>query len=243
MDYLIVYIILGVISLILLITYMKCVFFEPMLINKKLYCHNPVNKGNTIIHGKHFAKPLQGTNFSFNFWIYLENKTENSCRDSNINSYVNIFSMGYEDNDVAIPTYSPQTQHHSDPGFILKVNQYSSNLKLILDKSDNHDNQDNQYVIIDALPNQKWMNISINIENKYIDIFVNGKLYSAFYSPKIIQFLPGKPMVIECSNKGFYGWISKLRYFNYCLNYKKVNSLYHNNSTEVGDMDLLWWIK
>lgn len=226
MDYLIVYIILGVILLILLITYMKCIFFEPMLINKKLYCHNRV-KGNTIIHAKHFAKPFQGTNFSFNFWIYLENKTENSCRDSNIKSYVNIFSMGHE-NEV----------NTNEPQFVLKVNQYDSSLKLKLSNTDT-----DKYTIIDALPNQKWMNISINIENKYIDIFVNGKLYSAFYSHTIIKFLPGKPMNIECSNKGFYGWISKLRYFNYCLNYKKVNSLYENNSNEVGNMDLLWWIK
>jgi len=220
MELTIVYVILVIIIIILIIMYLKCIFYEPMFINKKLYCHNPSLSGNTIIQHKHFAKPFQGTNFSFNFWIYLDNVSENACRDSELNSYVEIFTMKKDDLSE----------------FTLKINQYNSNIRLIL-------SNDQSYDIIESLPNQKWINLSINIENKYIDIFVDGKLYNAFYSPTIIKFLPNTNMNIICSNKGFYGYISKLRYFNSFINYKRVNSLYKNNKREAGNYDLLWWIK
>jgi len=176
--------------------------------------------GETIIHYKKFAKPFQGTNFSFNFWIYAENVPENACRNSNHKSYVDIFNMDKK----------------GDSRFILQINQYSGDMKLILDET-------KKYVIIKALPNQKWMNISINIENKYIDIFVNGKLYNAFYSPTIIKFIPNINMNIKCDNNGFYGYISKFRYFNKFINYKRVKTLYQNNIRESGSYDPLWWIR
>ena len=258
-----------------------------MLINKKLYCHNPSKLGNTIIQHKHFAKPYQGTNFSFNFWVYLENVTENACRDSELDSYVEIFTMKDTDDSAE---------------FTLLINQYNSNLKLILSKDKptathkfKDKNQqgevmpvrkrahtmrddgelpnaiafrsaevlwgrgewakagvqykvamrdvDDQYTLVEALPNQKWINLSINIENKYIDVFVDGKLYNAFYSRNIIKFIPHANMKVICSNKGFYGYLSQLRYFNSFINYKRVNTLYKNNIRESGDHDLLWWIK
>ena len=228
MDLTIVYVIIVIIIIILTIMYLKCIFYEPMFINKKLYCHNPSKSGNTTIQHKNFAKPFQGTNFSFNFWIYLENVTENACRDSELDSYVTIFTMIDKD-DIA--------------QFTLNINQYNSNLQLILSKSKKNLSEDLSYDIIDSLPNQKWINLSINIENKYIDVFVDGKLYNAFYSPNIIKFLPNTNMNIICSNKGFYGYISKFRYFNSFINYKRVNTLYKNNHRESGDYDLLWWIK
>ena len=215
-----IYAIIFIIVLVLTIIYLKCYFYEPMFINKQLYCHNPMKDGETIIHYKKFAKPFQGTNFSFNFWIYAENVPENACRNSNHKSYVDIFNMDKK----------------GDSRFILQINQYSGDMKLILDET-------KKYVIIKALPNQKWMNISINIENKYIDIFVNGKLYNAFYSPTIIKFIPNINMNIKCDNNGFYGYISKFRYFNKFINYKRVKTLYQNNIRESGSYDPLWWIR
>ena len=220
MDLLIVYIILFIIISYLVVTYIKCVFYEPMLINKRLYCHSPSKTGNTTIRAKHFAKPIKGTNFSFNFWIYLENAPENVCRSASYDTPIDIFSMKQADDE-----------------FTLQINQHTSNLILKLSK-----NPEQTFNIIDALPNQKWINISINVENKYVDVFVDGKLYNAFYSPNIIKFLPLTNMTIKCAF-GFYGYISKLRYFNSFIDYKRVNRLYKNNRRESGDHDLLWWIK
>ena len=214
------YAIIFLIVLVLTIIYFKCRVYEPMFINKQLYCHNPMNDGVTTIHHSKFSKPYLGTNFSFNFWIYTENVPENACRNSTHKSFVDIFRTVKDDNEK----------------FILQINQHSGDMKLNID-------DDKEYDIIKALPNQKWMNISINIENKYIDIFVNGKLYNAFYSPKIIKFLPGIDMQIICDNNGFYGYISKLRYFNKFINYKRVKTLYQNNIRETGSYDPLWWIR
>jgi len=215
------YAIIFLIVLVLAIIYLKCRVYEPMLINKQLYCHNPINGGATTIHHSKFSKPYLGTNFSFNFWIYIENTPENVCSNHSQDNFIDIFRT---------------VKNHKEK-FKLQFNPHSGDMKLILDDNDNG------YDIIKALPNQKWMNISINIENKYIDIFVNGKLYNAFYSPTIIKFIPNIPMEIICDNGGFYGYLSKFRYFNKFINYKRVKTLYQNNIRESGSYDPLWWIR
>jgi len=200
--------------------------FSPMLVNKKLYCHNPSKDGSYKITEKHFPKPNKGTNFTFNFWLFLENVPENACRDSTIKDFIEIFQI-----------------ENSSSYLRLQINQYSSDLKLLLCNDKNKEKDSKQdHLIINHIPNQRWVNISINIENKYIDVYFDGMLYNSFYSPTIIKFITPAHMEIICSNKGFYGYISKLRFFDTSIDYKRVNELYNNTREDPGSNNLLWWL-
>ena len=221
----IVYIVTFISILRYIVLYLMAKSSSPMLINKKLYCHTLSKDGIHKIRGKHFPKPYKGTNYTFNFWLFLENVPENACRDSTITHFIDIFIM-----------------ENTKSYLKLQINQYSSDLKLLLCNNTSIDDSKQEHTIINHIPNQKWVNISINIENKYIDVYFNGMLYNSFYSPNIITFITPAPMKIICSNKGFYGYISKLRFFDTSIDYKRVNELYNNNMTDPGSNKLLWWL-
>ena len=78
--------------------------------------------------------------------------------------------------------------------------------------------------VIDNIPLQKWINISVILDNRTMDIYLDGKLERSFVLkgvPKMnknpLQFAP---------DGGFYGQIAMFRYFNRPITPDEAFSIY-----------------
>ena len=75
---------------------------------------------------------------------------------------------------------------------------------------------------------QKWNNILINYDGSTLDIFINNELVSS--TPEIIPY-NDNTMITSGTNKGLYGGICNVRYFNDNINRGKINWIYNSVKT------------
>ena len=105
-------------------------------------------------------------------------------------------------------------------------------LKIFLRKEDNAlvikkglINGSYENVVVDDIKIQKWLNITINMDLRNLDVFINGKLRSSRFFETIPNLFQGS--LVLNPYKGFDGKISNLHYFNYKLKIKEIKKL-HN---------------
>jgi hypothetical protein len=78
-------------------------------------------------------------------------------------------------------------------------------------------------VDISGIPINKWFNTTIRVENRVLDVYMNGVLTKR----KDLETIPRQNFysVFICQNGGFGGYLSDLRYFNKSLNVFEINSI------------------
>jgi hypothetical protein len=144
--------------------------------------------------------------------------------------YHHIFSKG----DVKKMTDSDSGRNTinniNGPGvyFIRNSNENTkSNLKIIMDVLPNGINDDTDLekssIDVTNIPLKKWFNLTFRLENKIMDVYVNGTISNR----KIFENVPLQNYydVQVCQNSGFNGKLSNLRYFSYSLNIFEINTL------------------
>lgn len=82
----------------------------------------------------------------------------------------------------------------------------------------------NQNCIVDNIPIQKWVNITILVKSLFIDIYINGRLEKTCKLRTVQTPLKN----ISIPQGPFYGQISNIRYFNNKLSYQDVQQIYQN---------------
>jgi hypothetical protein len=84
-------------------------------------------------------------------------------------------------------------------------------------------NQQRDNIDISGVPFNKWMNVVIRVENRILDVYVNGLLTQH----KDLEYTPKQNFgdVQVCQNGGFNGSLSDLRYYPKALNVFEINSI------------------
>lgn len=93
----------------------------------------------------------------------------------------------------------------------------NNDLYIKLEKYDNKHSK----IVFERIPIQKWLHISVIYDDRNLDLWINGKLYSSIYLDNIQNFDKNANMTI-CPNGGFSGYISKFKYYNYAIVRKAV---------------------
>ena len=84
-----------------------------------------------------------------------------------------------------------------------------------------------QEVVIENIPLQKWVNIIFNMNNRALEVYMNGKLYQTKAFDNLID-----PIILNNGNieiapgGGFGGYISKVQYYPYYITSEKAWSIY-----------------
>lgn len=105
-------------------------------------------------------------------------------------------------------------------------------------------------VTVNDVPINTWFNLMVRLENKVMDVYVNGTITQRliFNDVPLQNYDP----VYVCSNGGFAGNLSDLRYFNYALNVFQINNIVsagpnttlktsYNNSKDYYYLSNLWY--
>jgi hypothetical protein len=169
---------------------------------------DPSNKDSIVINRSN--NQSTGIEFSWSLWLILND-------NNNGGKYQNIFNKGdsYYGSD-GISTVN------NGPGLYLQSLKNNENsLHLVMDTVDKSVPQSITH--IKGLPFNKWFNVTIRLENKILDVYVNGTISNR----QNIQFVPKQNYndVNICQNGGFKGQLSNLRYFNYALSAFEINNI------------------
>ena len=84
-------------------------------------------------------------------------------------------------------------------------------------------NQQREYVEIKDIPLNKWVNVMIRVQNRFLDVYVNGVLTKH----KDLLYVPKQNFgdVFVCQRGGFSGKLSNLRYYSRALNVFEINGV------------------
>lgn len=151
--------------------------------------------------GSNFQASKQGLQMSWNTWVFI-NRWEYK-----FGSWKNIFVRQNADG-------SKRT-----PGLWLypKTNALHARISTSF--------EDNEGCDVQNIPLQKWVMITYVLNNRTVDIYVNGKLERSCVL-KGIPLIDNNDDLYVCKDGGFYGEISKLQYFNRSLVPSEVLDMY-----------------
>jgi hypothetical protein len=161
-----------------------------------------------------------GLEFTYSVWILLNSTNTNS-------KYAHIFNKGIVDGSNI--TISGVNNMSNAPGLYVKGNtDGTSTLRVYMDtfsKLGPIQNIDEQRTTMDisGVPYNKWVNVIIRVENRILDVYINGVLTQH----KDLGYVPRQNFgdVYVCQNGGFSGKLSDLRYYAKSLNVFEINGI------------------
>jgi hypothetical protein len=157
-----------------------------------------------------------GIEFTYNVWLNLSG-------DTTQNTYKHVFSKG---TGTSITSSGPDGTNA--PGLYVITNADNTNsARIYMDTMENDGSLGSspvsKYVDINNVPNNKWVNITIRVQNRIMDVYVNGVLTGR----KDLEYIPRQNHsdVLICQKSGFPGKLSNLRYFDSALNVFEINQI------------------
>lgn len=130
----------------------------------------------------------------------------------------------------------------SQPDIIVSLGANQNNLSVKIKttelETNTDSNSDNTYVyhICDVIniPLQTWICIAIVINNKFLDVYINGKLVKTcpLYNENHAYSISNNTPVSLTSNGGFSGNTAKFNYYNYDLSPQDIWNIYKAGYTE-----------
>ena len=167
-----------------------------------------------------------GLEMTYSVWLNL-NGIENTTRLNHIFNKGSIDTAG--DFETASPTENSINKTYNAPGlYVYRNSEGGNNLRVYMDsyiKTSDIDNLKEQVKSVDIInvPIKKWVNVVIRVENRVMDVYVNGTLTKRMD----LESIPRQNFsdVYLCQNGGFAGSLSDLRYFNKSLNVFQINGI------------------
>lgn len=172
--------------------------------------------------------------FSYTFWLFLEDAGGNANWNTNFKETQPIINRGYS----PLIGYTP----------------YNNSL-IVKFKSGNKGDEIFELPYFFRL--QKWTFISICLNNRDLDIYIDGELKNSFILKEVPKLDGNDIRIFDSGN--IYAKLSYFRYFNYLITPVQISSIYkktsiHNKITSflniwhlgkeknVPSPNILWWL-
>ena len=153
------------------------------------------------------------TRFTYSFWLYLNNNSENQNWNSSFDSDKIIIHR--EDSSPKI-TYNPKFNLMKI--FINYKNEEQNNVDFVLETHE--------------LKVQKWQHIVVILDNRTLKLYIDKKLNRTGFLPNT-PFLFSKNLQIGEQNNNINGSIFNLKYYNYVLSKKQIKHEYKKDKYKI----------
>jgi hypothetical protein len=150
-----------------------------------------------------------GIEFTYSIWVYV-----NDVDPQHKPQYQNIFNKGNAAYDASgIATVN------NGPG--LYLDNVKNQLVVVMNTVSN--TNPSQMVEVPNIPLRKWFHVSLRLENKYLDVYINGTVTTRM----VLADVPKQNYfdVQVCQNGGFNGSYADLRYFDRALSVFEINNI------------------
>jgi hypothetical protein len=198
---------------------------SPYLITGMIRGNNPVtisqNTRTTSSIVNYSENKPTGLEFTYSVWLTISAPSQEESH---------VFNKGIMVSGNTIATGKTIPRSNAPGVYILSPDAGITNtLRVYMDtfqstgiEVTNLDNQ-RQKVDVSGLPFNKWVNVTIRVENRILDIYINGILTQH----KDLGYVPKQNFgdVYVCQNGGFNGSLSDLRYYAKALNVFEINNI------------------
>ena len=165
-----------------------------------------------------------GMEYTWSFWIKV-----NSITPTATNIYSHVFSKGISNTQTTTAADLGQVAAGNNaPGVYLKSENVSSlnttdktaTMTIVMDtvKGD-----ESETIEIPNIPFKKWVHIAIRLQNKILDVYINGMLKQRVSFENVPKQNYGDVFVSQ--NGGFDGNLSNIRYFDRALNAFQISNI------------------
>jgi hypothetical protein len=187
---------------------------------------NPLNKKGIQIMRSDNAN--SGLEFTWSVWLNIQDNNNGQTNPT----YNNIFVKG----DGNFDTTTGISNVNNGPGMYIENKKATgsndrsyASLYVIMDTVVNPGDRPNapdqirEVFDISNIPMKKWVHVAVRVQNKVMDLYVNGTVTSR----NMFIHIPKQNYsdITVCGNGGFNGKLSNLRYFAHALNVLEINSI------------------
>ena len=171
----------------------------------------------------------EGGEYSINTWIYINDYSINRGQNKHVLSLGgNTFStlalfLGPYNNSLSV-----RVQTNSLPSTGNQDNLSAKSLTSMFTTLQTESSllNPNKPCDINTIDIQKWVQVSIVLNNKTCDVYMDGKLARSCILPSFYRVDKVNMKLTICDHKGFGGFISNTSAYNYALNPEQVWRLY-----------------
>lgn len=201
----------------ILISYILTPSTSPFLISGMIRGDSPITisqnsrTSNAIVN--YSENQPTGLEFTYSVWLTFTKQSVNGKER-------HIFNKGIIDG-------STNEAIANAPGLYV-ISGTENMLKIYMDTFEKSGNvtalyEQRGHIDVSGVPFNKWMNVVIRVENRILDVYVNGVLTQH----KDLGYTPKQNFgdVQVCQNGGFNGSLSDLRYYPKALNVFEINSI------------------
>jgi hypothetical protein len=176
----------------------------------------------------------QGLEFTWNVWFFINSEITNNLFSGtvgpvNASHGYRIFSKGPSGDNGLNTSDTDKDSLNICPGLYLKRVNNDIQLNIILNTFVENTSITEtlnffEKITIDNIPSQKWICCTLRVQNKAVDVYINGMLKNR----KNLLNLPKQNYYDTYIGdlNGFKGYISSLRYYSYAINYDEVQKLF-----------------
>ena len=141
-----------------------------------------------------------GIEFSFSSWLFIDNY------NYKLGQWKHVFHKG---NETSWPLRAPGVWLHPDKNALrVYMNSY---------------NEISEYLDVENIPINKWFCLIIIVKGQNLDCYVNGNLKKSLKLTGIPKQNYGDVFINAFG--GFSGYLSRLRYYDYALNYSELDGI------------------
>ena len=162
------------------------------------------------------AEDLTGgnsANYSYSFWLYI-----------------NTWNYGYGSEKVIFRRTKTGEKNLIEG--VLDTTNNNLKIKMAYSKGNSPNDEIFKECHVSNIPLQKWTNIIVTLNNKAIDIYLDGKLVKTCVLPGVQTPKPGQNLIIadksseQVEGTGFSGFISKFRFYSRTINPREAYEIY-----------------
>lgn len=229
------------------------IIFDGQYDASELNSYTPIrqnNNDNGIINNMIWSNEIdtnESSNFMMSLWFAIDNWSHNVGYEKNI-----LFLAFDNDSNIQAST-APGLENTTSlsrrkSGLNNNAKIYK-NLNIALDKYENNllidietvktnstttnSTSDITRYVIKNIPIQKWNCLTISIDNRTMDVYLDGKLRNSFILHNVYQRKIGGTVKkniylgnVGTSGKGFKGYIHRLRYESHSINSQTAYNIY-----------------
>ena len=146
------------------------------------------------------------SNYTFSIWFYI-NEWNYRYGENKV-----IFQRSDSNNDPAPQVYLDSTTNNLH----VSLATYGENVGSASTPS---------ICSIDNIPIQTWTNFTMTLNNRALDLYLNGKLVRTCVLPGVPKMNPSSAVIL-CPNGGFSGYISNFQYLSNAINPTQAYNIY-----------------
>jgi hypothetical protein len=226
------YIVGGIVVLLLLILFsVKYVVADKYTLREMLNA----KKIETVLESELPSQSGISQNFTYSVWLYVNNW---NYKNGEYKPIFGRFDGGNASNEIltsyfkGINTCMTRPSIDSDcslnPSPVITFDKVQNNILIYISNTygDNNTFKNPFKCEVRNIPIQKWVNFSMTVYNKTLDVYINGKLHKTCVMDSVPVMSSGDIHITP--GGGFDGYTSKFQFYPEALNPQEIWNIYSN---------------